>query len=149
MPKKNYSTTNAKAEAGWTGAFSDQSEQSFGESLDANVEFEATAMTRHVVGRARVQTILGAASRQYEFLKFTHEAKDGDHSFLEWEARIKGGEPVSGVTILTSDDKGKILRIAIHHRPLSAMLHFSQKLQKALAGKIEPDLFYSPALTAG
>jgi flavin reductase (DIM6/NTAB) family NADH-FMN oxidoreductase RutF len=39
-------------------------------------------------------------------------------------------------------------RIAIHHRPLPGALHFSAAPQKALAGKIEPDLFYSPAEAA-
>jgi len=147
MQKENLSTANAKAEAGWAEAFSDQSEKSFGENLDADVKFEASAMTRQVVGRQQVQTILGAASRQYEFLQFTHKGKDGDHSFLEWEARIKGGEPVRGITILTTNDQGKIVRIAIHHRPLTALMHFSNRLQKALAGKVESDLFYgaSPA----
>jgi len=62
--------------------------------------------------------------------------------------RIKGGERVSGVTILTSNDQGKIVRVAIHHRPLSAALHFSEAMGKALAGKVEADLFYSPALAA-
>ena len=141
---------SAKAEAGWQGAFSAQTEKSFGDSFDADVLFEATVMARPVKGRERVQTILGAASRLYEALEFTHKSKDGDHSFLEWEARIVGGEPVSGITILTANDQGKIVRIAIHHRPLSGALHFSSGLQTALAGKIEADLFYSPVqVTAG
>jgi len=144
MDTKDQSSANAKAEAGWTGAFSEKSEESFGENFAPDVVFEATAMAREVVGAERVQTILGAASRQYEYLKFIHQAKDGDHSFLEWEARIKGGEPVFGITILTSNKQGKIVRIAIHHRPLHALLHFSNRLQQALSGKIEPDLFYSP-----
>lgn len=137
--------SQAKAEAGWTSAFSAQSEKSFGDNFDPDVEFEATVLTRRVKGKERVQTILGAASRLYEALEFTRRSKDGDHSFLEWEARIVGGEPVSGVTILTSNAEGRIVRIAIHHRPLPGVLHYSAALQKALAGKIEPDLFYSPA----
>jgi pimeloyl-ACP methyl ester carboxylesterase len=139
---------HAKAESGWTGAFSAQSEKSFGDNFDPDIEFEATVLARRVKGRERVQTILGAASRLYEALKFTRRGKDGDHSFLEWEARIVGGEPVCGVTILTSNAEGRIVRIAIHHRPLPGALHFSAALQKALAGKIEPDLFYSPAEAA-
>jgi pimeloyl-ACP methyl ester carboxylesterase len=139
---------HAKAEAAWTGAFSAQSEKSFGDNFDPDVEFEATVLARRVKGRERVQTILDAARGLYEAHEFTHKGKDGGHSFLEWEARIVGGEPICGVTILTSDAKGQIARIAIHHRPLPGALHFSTALQKALAGKIEPDLFYSPAEAA-
>jgi pimeloyl-ACP methyl ester carboxylesterase len=139
---------HAVAEAGWTGAFSAQTEQSFADSFDANVEFEASVMARTAKGREQVKTIMGAASRLYETLEFTHRGKDGDHSFLEWEARMVGGEPVSGITILTSNDEGKIVRIAIHHRPLKAAIHFSEGLRKSLAGKIDADFFYGPELAA-
>jgi len=138
----------AAAEAGWTGAFGAQTEKSFGDNFDTDVELEATVLAHRVKGKEQVQTILGAASRLYEALEFTRRGKDGDHSFLEWEARIVGGEPVAGVTILTSNVEGRIVRIAIHHRPLPGALHFSAALQKSLAGKIEPDLFYSPAEAA-
>ena len=137
--------SHAKAEAGWTGSFSAQSDDSFGKNLDPNVVFEATVLAYPVQGRDRVQTVLGAASRLYEKLDFTHRGQDGDRSFLEWDAVIVGGEPVSGVTILTSDAEGRIVRIAIHHRPLWPALHFSSRLRSSLAGKIEPDLFFSPA----
>jgi len=99
-------------------------------------------MTARVEGRERVATILGAASRLYEALEFTRRAQDGDHSFMEWEARLHGGERVSGITILTTNAGGKIVGIAIHHRPLPGLLRFSAELRRALAGKIEPELFY-------
>ena len=91
-------------------------------------------------GRERIQTILGVASRLYEALEFTRRAKDGDRTYLEWEARLHGGERVAGVTILTTDASGMIAAIAIHHRPLPGELRFS--LRRDLAGKIEADLFY-------
>jgi hypothetical protein len=71
-----------------------------------------------------------------------HRAQDGDHSFMGWKASLHGGEPVSGITILKSNANGKIISIAIHHRPLPGLLRFSSELRHALAGKIEPELFY-------
>jgi pimeloyl-ACP methyl ester carboxylesterase len=142
---KNTSA-DGKAESGWQQAFGDQSESSFGEKFSPTVVFEATVLARRVEGRERVQTILGAASRLYEALEFTHRATDGNRSFLEWEARLHGGERVSGVTILTSDANGKIASIAIHHRPLPGVLRFSSELRRSLAGKIEPDMFYDAPL---
>jgi hypothetical protein len=68
--------------------------------------------------------------------------KDGDRTYLEWEARLHGGERVAGVTILTTDASGMIAAIAIHHRPLPGALRCSRELRRDLAGKIEADLFY-------
>jgi pimeloyl-ACP methyl ester carboxylesterase len=135
----------SKARGGWAQAFGDKSEGSFTDNFDEAVVFEASAMTRRVEGRQRVATILGAASRLYESLEFTHRAQDGDHSFMEWQATLAGGERVSGITILTANAQGKIVSIAIHHRPMTGLHRFSSELRQALAGKIEPDLFYEPA----
>jgi pimeloyl-ACP methyl ester carboxylesterase len=135
-------TGASKARGGWAQAFGDRSEESFTEKFDEAVVFEASAMTRRVEGRERVATILGAASKLYETLEFTHRAQDSDHSFMEWKASLHGGEPVTGVTILKSNANGKIVSIAIHHRPLPGLLRFSSELRHALAGKIEPDLFF-------
>ena len=140
----------SKTETGWASAFSHESESSFGEKFAASVKLEATALARTVEGRERVQTVMGAASRIYETLEFTRHAQEGQRSYLEWTARLRGGEPVSGITVLTSDPDGKIVSIAIHHRPLPAMLHFSAMLGRDLAGKIEPSMFYDgpPVTTA-
>ena len=140
----------SKTETGWASAFSHESESSFGEKFAASVKLEATALARTVEGRERVQTVMGAASRIYEALEFTRHAQEGQRSYLEWTARLRGGEPVSGITVLTSDPDGKIVSIAIHHRPLPAMLHFSAMLGRDLAGKIEPSMFYDgpPVTTA-
>jgi hypothetical protein len=99
--------------------------------------------TRGAQGRNRVQTILNAASGLYEALDFTRCAKDGDRSYMEWEARLVGGERAAGITILTADAAGKISTIAIHHRPLPSALRFSAELRRALAGKIDPEVFQS------
>jgi len=135
-------SSTGKGSEGWMHAFEDRSEHSFGENFATNVVFDATVMARRVEGKEQVRTILGTASRLYEALQFTRQAKDGDRTYLEWEARINGGEPVSGVTILTMDASGHITAIALHHRPLHGVLHFSTKLREQLAGKVEADLFF-------
>jgi SnoaL-like domain len=139
-------SARGKAEGGWARAFGEQSESNFGENFSPTVVFEASVMTRRVEGRELVQTIMGAASRLYESLEFTHRAADGNRSFLEWEARLHGGERVSGITILTSDANGKIASIAIHHRPLPGVIRFSSELRRSLTGKVESDLFYGAPL---
>jgi pimeloyl-ACP methyl ester carboxylesterase len=136
-------TDASKAHSGWAQAFGDQSEGSFADKFDPSIVFEASALTARVVGRERVATILGAASRLYEGLEFKRRAHEGACTFMEWEARLHGGEKVSGVTILTANASGKIVEIAIHHRPLQGLLRFSTELRRALTGKIEPELFHN------
>jgi hypothetical protein len=68
MSKSVESST--KVEDGRAQAFGDKSESSFGEKFSDSVTIEATALTRRVEGRERVQAILAAASRLYESVEF-------------------------------------------------------------------------------
>ena len=140
--KRSDKADEGRGSDGWIHAFGDHTEGSFGQAFAPSVVFEASVLTRRVEGRERIQTILGVASRLYEALEFTRRAKDGDRTYLEWEARLHGGERVAGVTILTTDASGMIAAMAIHHRPLPGALRFSRELRRDLAGKIEADLFY-------
>jgi len=128
--------------SGWTRAFKEHSSKIFAETLAQSVMLEASVLTGVVQGRERVQAILTAASGLYEALDFTRRTVDGDRTYMEWEARLGGGERVAGITVLTVDAAGKISAIAIHHRPLPGALRFSAELGRVLAGKIEPDLFH-------
>jgi pimeloyl-ACP methyl ester carboxylesterase len=128
---------------GWTRAFGEKKEDAFGAAFADNVRFEASVMKEIVEGRERVKTVLGAASKLYESLEFTRRAVDGDRTYLEWDAKLAGGERVAGVTILTADPDGTITGIAIHHRPLSGLLRFSSDLAQSLNGRIESSLFHS------
>ena len=57
---------------------------------------------------------------------------------MVWKARLHGGEPVSGITILTTSASGKIVGIAIHHRPLPGLLRFSSELRSLIRKSIQP-----------
>jgi hypothetical protein len=46
------------------------------------------------------------------------------------------------VTVLTKDEQARIVRVAIHHRPLGAALRFSAELGRRLAGRIDAAHFY-------
>jgi hypothetical protein len=63
-------------------------------------------------------------------------------SVLPASYKAASRERVAGITILTADIASKISAIAIHHRPLPGAHRFSAELGRALAGKIEPDLFH-------
>ena len=58
------------------------------------------------------------------------------------EAAAFGGTQIQGVTVLRKDEQGRIVRVAIHHRPLGAALSFSAELRRRLAGRIDAAHFY-------
>jgi pimeloyl-ACP methyl ester carboxylesterase len=130
------------AQKGWTRAFEQKTSSAFGDAFAPDIVLEASVMARPAMGAAQVQTVMAAASKIYEALAFTHEAVNGSRHYLEWEAQAFGGEKLSGVTILTKNEEGKIVRAAIHHRPLGAALKFSAELRRRLQGQIDPSHFH-------
>jgi hypothetical protein len=59
---------------------------------------------------------------------------------LDWTVSALGRD-IAGVTALTVDDAGMYTSVAIHYRPLGAVLAFSQEMNKRLDGLIEPGHF--------
>jgi hypothetical protein len=88
-----------------------------------------------------VATVLAAASSIYESLEFTAEAQSASTTYLQWRATAFGGIRIDGVTVLERDAAGKIVTVAIHHRPLEAVLRFSAEIRDRLAGVIPADHF--------
>jgi pimeloyl-ACP methyl ester carboxylesterase len=127
---------------GWTNAFAEKSATAFGDAFVADVVLEASALTRPITGRDQVKDVMAAASSVYESLTFTRDAVNGDHTYLEWQATAFEGMQLQGVTILTKDDGGRIVRIAIHHRPLGALHRFSAELRERLRGVVDPEHFH-------
>lgn len=121
-------TTSGVLEQGWTTAFASKSADAFGDTFASDVALEASTLNWPVEGRENVKRVMAAASSIYESLTFVHETTNGLRTYLEWEATLPGGAPVDGVTVLTKNEKGHIVRVAIHHRPLQAVLAFSREL---------------------
>jgi hypothetical protein len=133
------------AAQGWTRAFEEKTAGSFADSFAPGIVLEASVMAKPAEGIEQVKAIMAAASGIYEALGFTDRATDGPRTYLEWEARAFGGEKLSGVTILTKGEDGKIVRAAIHHRPLGAALKFSAELARRLDGVVDASHFHRAA----
>lgn len=130
---------------GWTRAFAQKSSTAFAEAFASDIVLEASVLAHPVVGAEQVKTVMGAASTIYEALAFTQQSTSGPRTYLEWEAQAFGGEKLSGVTILTRDDEGKIVRAAIHHRPLGSALKFSAELGRRVQGRVAASHFFGAA----
>ncbi|MEU3445443.1 hypothetical protein AB0926_34010 [Streptomyces griseoincarnatus] len=87
---------------------------------------------------------MGTASRVYESLEFIRQTRDGDRSYLEWEATAFGGMRLLGSTILVRNDAGEITRAVIRHRPLQGLLAFSAELGRLLDGRVADGTFHRP-----
>jgi pimeloyl-ACP methyl ester carboxylesterase len=133
---------------GWTNAFASKSADAFGKAFADDVVLEASVLTRPVEGRDQVMRVMGTASGIYESLVFTQEASAGRRTYLEWEATAFGGMVLRGVTVLTKDADGRIVRAAIHHRPLGAALRFSAELGERLT-EIADHFYDGGGLEAG
>ncbi|MFE2061346.1 nuclear transport factor 2 family protein [Streptomyces sp. NPDC059467] len=142
LPSDRRPASETVSPQGWTKAFAARSSDAFAEAFAADVVLEASALTRPVEGRDRVKSVMGAASSVYESLAFTRQTVDGPRTYLEWEATAFGGIRLDGVTILTKDEQGLIVRAAIHHRPLGALLRFSAELRDRLDGVVGPEHFH-------
>jgi ketosteroid isomerase-like protein len=127
----------------WTNAFAAKTPEAFAAAFSEDVTLEATALTRPINGRDNVKVVMAGASAIYESLQFTQQTTDGDRTYLEWQATGMGGQAMFGVTVLTTAEDGRIRHVAIHHRPLGALLLFSATLGDALDGTIDRSAFHT------
>jgi hypothetical protein len=94
-----------------------------------------------VDGREKVWTSLRTAGGISDALRFTHQSTRGERTYAEWDLDALGHR-LHGVTVLTLDSSGLIENVALHHRPLGAVLAFSAEMGRRLGSSLGPDLFY-------
>jgi hypothetical protein len=120
----------------WLDAISDDRAPLFAEATVSNVRLEGSVFARPFCGTREVYAALRTAGGIYDSLTFTHEAVAGARTYLEWEAKALGLD-IAGVTVLTRAENARICGIAIHHRPLAAVLSFSVEMRGRLDAAID------------
>ena len=125
----------------WTRALRDESGVTFAQVASPHVRLEGSIFATPIDGREKVWTSLRAAGGITDTLSFTHESATPDRSYLEWELEALG-QRVQGVTVLTLGNTGLIDNVALHHRPLGAVLAFSAELGRRLGSSLGPGVFY-------
>jgi hypothetical protein len=110
----------------------DKSGTTFARAAAPHVRLEGSIFAAPVDGREKVWTSLRTAGGIPGTLSFTHESATADRSYLEWELEALG-QRIQGVTVLTLDSTGLIDNIALHHRPLGAVLAFSAEMGRRLS----------------
>jgi hypothetical protein len=125
----------------WTRALRDESGATFAQVAAPHVRLEGSIFARPIDGREKVWASLRAGGSITDTLSFTHESAAPGRSYLEWELEALG-QRVQGVTVLTLDRTGLIDNVALHHRPLGAVLAFSAEMGRRLGNSPGPGVFY-------
>ena len=125
----------------WRSALGDESGATFAEVVAPHVRLEGSVYAAPIDGRDKVWTCMRTAAGFTDILSFTHESTAQDRSYLEWEQEGLA-ERIAGVTVLTFDESGLIVNVALHHRPLGAVLAYSAELGRRVRNTVGPDVFY-------
>jgi hypothetical protein len=135
---KTDAPSNGADLAGWKAAFADDSGRQFGDIVASDAVLEGSVFAHPITGRDAIWSVLKLSGSLYDRLEFTHEVVSSDRTYLEWEARGLGLQ-ICGLTALTKDTRGRITRIALHHRPLGVVTRFSAQLADRLTAIINAD----------
>ena len=125
----------------WRRALGDKSGATFAEVVAPHVRLEGSIYATPIDGRDKVWTCMRTAAGFTDILSFTHESTAQDRSYLEWEQEGLALR-IAGVTVLTFDESGLIVNVALHHRPLGAVLAYSAEMGRRLGNSVGPDVFY-------
>jgi hypothetical protein len=98
------------------------------DDLAEDVVLEASVLAERRRGRDEVLAVMKAAGSYYARFEFVHQNVAGARTYLEWEATGPTGTEMAGVTVLTRNDDNQVVHVAIHHRPLGAVLELSRTL---------------------
>jgi hypothetical protein len=122
--------TRARIET-WGTAFTEDSGAIFSEMAAPDVALEGSIFPETINGRENVFRALRLSASLYDRLNFVHQAVLPDRTYMEWAATAFG-LAISGVTVLTIDSDGWLVRIALHHRPLGVVQRFSAEFSDRL-----------------
>ncbi len=120
----------------YSQAFRDDTGESFAAITEPDIMLYGSIFARPIAGRAQVWLTLRTAAGIYDELTFTSAADAPGRAYLDWIARALGLD-IDGVTVLTAGPAGAFTGIAIHHRPLGAVLAFSREMERRLDGQIK------------
>ena len=127
-------------QARYSQAFRDDTGESFATITEPDIALSGSIFSRPISGRAQVWLTLRTSAGIYDELTFTTAAEAPGRAYLDWTARALGLD-IDGITVLTVGPAGTFTSIALHHRPLGAVLAFSRELGRRLDGLIEPGHF--------
>ncbi|MFI6762421.1 hypothetical protein ACIBF5_25125 [Micromonospora sp. NPDC050417] len=114
------------------------------DQLDENVVLQAAVLNADITGRDQVRKILQYARTLYEFQDFRFAGRYDDGWIEEYRSKVRG-VTTHNIAIIHYNDQGRVDQLVMNHRPLSAMLRFSQLVGEHFGDEFGPDMFYRPS----
>lgn len=105
----------------------------FAQAFTPDATLEATVLDAPVRGPAAIRRVFAVTPGLYQAIAFTHEAVDGNRTYLEWRGTAFDGRPVGGMTVLARNAEGLIENVQLVHWPLAAVTSFAAELARRLA----------------
>lgn len=113
----------------WLEVIGRKSREDFAKAFVERPVLEALILRSPRIGVDAISKYLDSSRQLFEQIAFVEEARTPERVFLEWEGRF-GGNAISGVTILSLANDGRIARIRIHHFPLQQANAFAAALER-------------------
>lgn len=114
----------------WADAFAEQKLERFLELFNEKCSQTASASPFITHGVYDIASTFGWASEFYKWCNFTHQATSQNRCFLEWELETLNGMHMTGMTVHTYDENGKIIDVFNGHRNLGETMIFCEHFIK-------------------
>ncbi|GAA5315485.1 MAG: hypothetical protein AseanaTS_06900 [Candidatus Pelagadaptatus aseana] len=133
-------------EYSWADAFYRKDIDAFLNIFDPRVTQSASTSPYINYGSQEVAGTFQWASHFYQRCDFTHQASAHLIEFLEWDLTTANNMHMTGMTVLTKDPKGKVIKVFNGHRNLTETVIFPEHFVKGPTGKGTVALFHKKAL---
>jgi hypothetical protein len=113
----------------WLEVIGRKSREDFAKAFVERPVLEASILRSPRIGIDAISDYFDSSRQLFEQIAFVQEARTPERVFLEWEGRFVG-KAISGVTVLSLANDGRIGRIRIHHFPQEQANAFAAALER-------------------
>ncbi len=105
------------------------------EILADDVKFHSPFVWKPKEGKASATAILLTATEVFQDFRYVREITEGNHSALEFEARV-GELSLRGVDLIETNEAGEITDFEVMIRPTNALQMLGAEMGRRLAAKL-------------
>ncbi len=109
--------------------------------LTSDAEMTGTALRRAVSGRQNIKKLIETVATLYQAQTPIFLETVGSRSFLQYEAELTNGMPLTGVAVIERNADGGVHQVSITMSPLGSVLSLSGQLGALLGNDIGEGLF--------
>jgi len=101
------------------------------DALREDVVFHSPILFRPFEGRDAALHVLSRVVEIFTDFSYSHELSDANTVCLRFHAKV-GDREIEGIDFLELDDEGRIAKLTVLMRPMTAVTEFSQLMAAAL-----------------